>query len=135
MKGKPRFHYRFFPVKVCSAESICKRTVNFVLICWKMELIISYHHMEYCLVFLLKSLTFFICGQSKWWVIVHSRSKCLVWVKRCCHIWLDQNFDPSLLTNKLWHVFMGKKQKKCCFFESAFLILFFKKNFFGLFFP
>ena len=32
-KGKPRFHYRFFPVKVCSAESICKRTVNFVLIC------------------------------------------------------------------------------------------------------
>ena len=23
-----------------------------------------------------------------------------------------QNFDPSLLTNKLWHVFMGMKQKK-----------------------
>ena len=43
---------------------------------------------------------------------LHSRSKCLVWVKKCCHIWLDQNFDPSLLTNKLWHVFMGKKQKK-----------------------
>ena len=32
---------------------------------------------------------------------VHSQSKCLVWVKKCCHVWLDQNFEPSLLTNKL----------------------------------
>ena len=35
--------------------------------------------------------------------ILHSPSKCLAWVKKCCHVWLDQNFDPSLLTNKLWH--------------------------------
>ena len=49
---------------------------------------------------------------------IHSRSKCLVWVKKCCHIWLDQNFDPSLLTNKLWLVFMRKKQKKNFFFEK-----------------
>ena len=50
--------------------------------------------------------------------IVHSRSKCLVRVKKCCHIWLDQNFDPSLLTNKLWLVFMGKKQKRKKNFEK-----------------
>ena len=42
---------------------------------------------------------------------LHSLSKCLAWVKKCHHVWLDQNFDPSLLTNKLWHVFMGMKQK------------------------
>ena len=40
---------------------------------------------------------------------IHSPSKCLAWVKKCCHIWLDQNFDPSLLTNKLWLVFKGMK--------------------------
>ena len=51
-------------------------------------------------------------------LVVHSRSKCLVWVKKCCHIWLDQNFDPSLLTNKLWLVFMRKKQKKKNYFEK-----------------
>ena len=34
-------------------------------------------------------------------VDIHSQSKCLVCVKKCCHVWLDQNFDPSLLTNKL----------------------------------
>ena len=45
------------------------------------------------------------------WVLVHSPSKCLAWVKKCHHIWLYQNFDPSLLTNKLWHVVMGMKQK------------------------
>ena len=44
--------------------------------------------------------------------VQHSPSKCLAWVKKCCHVWLDQNFDPSLLTNKLWLIFMGKKQKK-----------------------
>ena len=33
--------------------------------------------------------------------LLHSGAKCLVWVKKCCHVWLDQNFDPSLLTNKL----------------------------------
>ena len=38
-------------------------------------------------------------------------AKCLVWVKNCCHILLDQNFDPSLLINKLWLVFMGKRKK------------------------
>ena len=42
----------------------------------------------------------------------YSPSKCLAWVKKCCHVWLDQNFEPSLLTNKLWLIFMGKKQKK-----------------------
>ena len=40
---------------------------------------------------------------------LHSPSKCLAWVKKCHHVWLDQNFDLSLLTNKLWHVFMGMK--------------------------
>ena len=43
---------------------------------------------------------------------IHSPSKCLAWVKKWCHAWLDQNFDPSLLTNKLWLVFVGMKQKK-----------------------
>ena len=52
---------------------------------------------------------------------VHSRSKCLVWFKKCCHIWLDQNFDPSLLTKKLWPFFMRMKQFFFFFFE--------KKNF------
>ena len=42
-------------------------------------------------------------------LLLHSPSKCLAWVKKCCHVWLDQNFDPSLLTNKLWLVFIGKK--------------------------
>ena len=32
---------------------------------------------------------------------LHSGAKCLVWVKKCCDVWLDQNYDPSLLTNKL----------------------------------
>ena len=36
---------------------------------------------------------------------VHSGAKCLVWVKKCCHVWLDQNFYPSLLNNKLLLVF------------------------------
>ena len=40
---------------------------------------------------------------------IHSWSKCLVWVKKCCHIWLDQNFDPSLLTKKLWPFYMRMK--------------------------
>ena len=34
-------------------------------------------------------------------IYFHSPSKCLAWVKKCHHIWLDQNFDPSLLTKKL----------------------------------
>ena len=50
--------------------------------------------------------------------VVHSPSKCLAWVKKCCHIWLDQNFDPSLLTNKLWLIFMGKKQKNFFFLKK-----------------
>ena len=49
---------------------------------------------------------------------LHSPSKCLAWVKKCCHVWLDQNFDPSLLTNKLWLIFMGKKQKKIFFLKK-----------------
>ena len=57
----------------------------------------------------LRYFLYFILWQNR---KVHSRSKCLVWVKKCCHIWLDQNFDPSLLTNKLWLVFMRKKQNK-----------------------
>ena len=28
---------------------------------------------------------------------LHSPSKCLVWVKKCCHIWLDQ-----ILTHPFW---------------------------------
>ena len=51
-------------------------------------------------------------------IYLHSPSKCLAWVNKCCHVWLDQNFDPSLLTNKLWLIFMGKKQKKNSFFEQ-----------------
>ena len=43
---------------------------------------------------------------------INSPSKCLVWVKKCCHLWFDQNFDPSLLTNKLWLVFKRKFKKK-----------------------
>ena len=49
---------------------------------------------------------------------VHSPQECLVWVKKCCRVWLDQNFEPSLLTNKLWLIFMGKKQKKNFFLEK-----------------
>ena len=30
----------------------------------------------------------------------------------------DQNFDPSLLTNKLWLIFMEKKQKKKIFWKK-----------------
>ena len=59
---------------------------------------------------------------------VHCPSKCLLWVKKCCHICLDQNFNPSLLTSKLWLVFMRKKQKKNFFFEkntkNAFFVCF-----------
>ena len=46
---------------------------------------------------------------------IHSLSKCLVWVKKCCHIWLDQNFDPSLLIKKLWPFYMRMKQKNFFF--------------------
>ena len=41
---------------------------------------------------------------------IHSPSKCLARVKKCHHIWLDQNFDPFLLTNKLWHVFTQRRK-------------------------
>ena len=44
-------------------------------------------------------------------LLLHSPSKCLAWVKKCCHVLLDQNFYPSFLTNKLWLFFMGMKQK------------------------
>ena len=43
---------------------------------------------------------------------IHSPSKCLVWFKKCCHFCLDQNFETTLLTSKLWLVFMGKTEKK-----------------------
>ena len=33
---------------------------------------------------------------------LHSGAKWLIWIEKCCYDWLDQNFDPSLLTNKLW---------------------------------
>ena len=32
------------------------------------------------------------------------------------YVCLDQNFEPSLLTNKLWLIFMGKKQNFFFFF-------------------
>ena len=75
------------------------------------------------------------CG----WILnllqLHSPSKCLAWVKKCCHVWLDQNFDPLLLTNKLWLIFMGKKQnkfkmadsKKTHFSKSSILKIFLRK--------
>ena len=52
--------------------------------------------------------------------LVHSRSKCLVWVKKCCQICLDQNFDPSLLSKKLWPFYMRMKQKKFFFSKIKF---------------
>ena len=36
--------------------------------------------------------------------------------QKCRHFWLNQNFDPFLLTNKLWLIFMGKMQNKFFFF-------------------
>ena len=43
---------------------------------------------------------------------VHLGAKYLVWVKKCCHVWLDQNFEPSLLTNKLsWEKSKENRQK------------------------
>jgi hypothetical protein len=59
---------------------------------------------------------------------LHSPLKCLVWIKKC-HTWLDQNFDPSLLTNKLWLVFMGffflfffwKKKNQNCWLKKTML--------------
>ena len=60
-------------------------------------------------------------SEDKGWRKLHSVSyhQPLLWctlpvktfglVKRCCHVWLDQNFDPSLLTNKLRLVFVGMK--------------------------
>ena len=50
--------------------------------------------------------------------LLHCPSKCLVWVKKCRHVWLDQNFDPSSLTKEFLLVFMGKKQKKNGFFSK-----------------
>ena len=38
---------------------------------------------------------------TKGTMLIHSPQECLVWVKKCCRTWLDQNFDASLLTNKL----------------------------------
>jgi hypothetical protein len=38
-------------------------------------------------------------------------SKCLAWIEKCHHFLVDQNFDPSLLTNKFWHVFMKQTKK------------------------
>ena len=51
---------------------------------------------------------------------LHSGAKCLVWVKKCCDVWLDQNFDPSLLTKKLWPFYMRMKQKKIFFLKKKF---------------
>ena len=64
---------------------------------------------------------------------VHSPSKCLVWVKKCRHVWLDQNFDLSFLTNKLWLVFMGKKKRKIIGkkIQNGFQNLFMKFLWFG----
>jgi hypothetical protein len=68
---------------------------------------------------------------------VHSPSKCLAWLKKCHHFWLDKNFDPSLLTNKLVTCFNGKKakKKKMLFFWVRHFHFFFFKYFFLCFFP
>ena len=61
---------------------------------------------------------------------IHSPSKFLVWVKKRYHVWLDQNFDPFLLTNLTCchgkkHFFFQKKKlqndrlKKTTFFKIA----------------
>ena len=42
-----------------------------------------------------------------------------------------QNFDPSLLTNKLWLVFMGMKQKKIFFLKKKFKMADWKKGHFS----
>ena len=38
--------------------------------------------------------------------------KMFVLGQKCCYVCLDQKFDPSLLINKLWLVFIGKKKKR-----------------------
>ena len=43
---------------------------------------------------------------------IHSNLPILFMVEKCHHIWLDQNSDPSLLTNKLWLFFDEEKAKK-----------------------
>jgi hypothetical protein len=45
-------------------------------------------------------------------------------MKKCCHVWLDQNFDPSLLTNKLifmvyWLARMGQTFDEANFLTRA----------------
>ena len=80
---------------------IRKRMINF----WQLSSIIylgtgGFHlHFRYIVYFLV---------HSNIELHIHSPSKCLAWVKKCHHVWLD----PTLLTNKLWHVFMGMKQKE-----------------------
>ena len=67
-------------------------------------------------IFVVRLFLILMSGQSGS-IGVHSGAKCLAWIKKCHHIWLDQNFDPSLLTNKLWLVFVGMKQKKRFFLK------------------
>ena len=44
-------------------------------------------------------------------LIIHSQSKCLVWVKKCFHVWLDQNFLKKKIQNG--------RLKKTIFFKIA----------------
>ena len=50
------------------------------------------------------------CEERQVFDIIHTRSKCLVWVKKCCHIWLDQNFDPSLLNQETFSKWPTEKK-------------------------
>ena len=65
---------------------------------------------------------------------IHSPSKYLVWVKKCRHVWLDQNFDPSLLT-KNFNLFSWEWSRKIFFFLNTYQNGRLKKEFFFAFFP
>ena len=86
---------------------------------WKSKVILTKQDWnDWELKLLKKILNKFVPSELQRETFLHSRSKCLVWVKKCCHIWFDQNFDPSLLTKKLWPFYMRMKQIFFFFFEK-----------------
>ena len=76
-------------------------------------------------------------GQNK--SALNANQHTLVSNKKCCRLWLDHYFDPSLVTKKLCLVFMGMKQKKRKFkmanskmrFSKSPVLNIFFKNFIG----
>ena len=71
----------------------------------------------------------------------YSPSKCLAWVKKCCHVWLDQNFDPSLLnyfdlfswewSKNIFFFFFEKKIQNGRLKKSSFFKIANSQNFFA----